>query len=83
MIEKQRPFRIGERVKGVYHGQHYSGVVDFARPHTMNLSYLHYIKLDEVITVYGDPRDRILVSIWDPMESGNTIEAATPAEGNT
>ena len=31
---------------------------------------------DETITVYSDTRERIIVSIWEPRESGNTIEAA-------
>lgn len=71
---QQKPFSVGEKVKGVYHGQPYAGVVEYARPHTMNQSYKHHIVLDSPITVYSDVRDRIIVSIWEPKESGNTIE---------
>lgn len=74
-MEKQKPFAVGDKVKGVYHGQTYTGVVEYARPHTMNMSYMHHIVLDEIITVYSAPRDRIIVSIWEPTESGNTIHA--------
>ena len=75
-MEKQQPFSVGDRVKGVYHGQAYTGTVEYARAHTMNLSYLHHIVLDQPIEVYSDVRDRIIVSIWEPRESGNTIQAA-------
>jgi hypothetical protein len=74
-MEYQKPFSVGDKVKGVYHGQKYTGVVSYARPHTMNQSYMHHIDLDAPITVYSDVRDRIIVSIWAPTESGNTIEA--------
>lgn len=76
MNQTQKPFNIGDRVKGVYYGQQYIGTVDYARPHTMNQSYKHHIVLDEPITVFSEARDRIIVSIWEPTESGNTIEAA-------
>lgn len=69
-----KPFNVGDRVQGVYHGQPYTGTVEYARPHTMNQSYKHHIVLDEVITVYSAQRDRIIVSIWEPTESSNTIE---------
>ena len=75
-MDKQKPFQVGDRVKGVYHGQQYTGTVEYARAHTMNLSYLHHIVLDDIITVYSAPRDRIIVAIWGPTESGNTIQAA-------
>jgi hypothetical protein len=75
-MEKQQPFSVGDRVKGVYHGQAYTGTVEYARAHTLNLSYLHHIVLDQPIEVYSDVRDRIIVSIWEPRESGNTIHAA-------
>jgi hypothetical protein len=74
-MNQQRPFSVGEKVKGVYHGQPYTGVVSYARPHTMNQSYKHHIDLDSPITVYSTERDRIIVSIWEPSESGNTIES--------
>lgn len=74
-MNQQKPFNVGDRVKGVYHGQQYTGTVDHARPHTMNLSYKHYIALDAPIVVYSDTRDRIIVAIWESTESGNTIEA--------
>lgn len=74
-MEQQKPFAVGDRVKGVYHGQAYTGTVEYARPHTMNQSYKHHIALDTPITVYGDTRERIIVSIWEPRESHNTINA--------
>lgn len=74
-MEQQKPFAVGDRVKGVYHGQAYTGTVEHTRPHTMNMSYMHYIELDAPITVYGDTRERIIVSIWEPRESHNTINA--------
>lgn len=74
-MSAQRPFRVGERVQGVYYGQPYTGTVEYARPHTMNQSYKHHIVLDSPITVFGATRDRIIVSIWEPRESHNTIEA--------
>lgn len=74
-MEQQKPFSVGDRVKGVYHGQQYTGTVEYARPHTMNQSYKHHIVLDTPITVYGDTRERIIVAIWEPRESGNTITA--------
>lgn len=74
-MSKQKPFSVGDRVKGVYFGQAYTGTVEYARPHTMNLSYKHHIALDSLITVFGAKRDRIIVSIWEPNgDSGNTIE---------
>jgi hypothetical protein len=75
MTTNQKPFSIGDRVQGVYYGQAYTGTVDYARPHTMNQSYKHHIVLDITITVFGAIRERIIVSIWEPRESGNTIEA--------
>jgi hypothetical protein len=71
----KKPFSVGDKVQGVYYGQPYTGMVDYARPHTMNQSYKHHIVLDEPITVFKATRDRIIVSIWDPTESCNTIEA--------
>lgn len=75
-MSTQKPFAVGERVKGVYYGQPYMGTVEYARPHTMNQSYKHHIALDMPITVFSAERDRIIVSIWEPNgDSGNTIEA--------
>lgn len=74
-MTNQKPFAVGDKVKGVYHGQQYTGVVEYARPHTMNMSYKHHIALDQPITVYSATRERIIVSIWEPTESHNTIEA--------
>lgn len=71
----QQVFAEGKQVKGVYHGQMYTGTVEYSRPHTMNMSYMHHILLDKPISVYGDVRDRIIVSVWEPRDSGNTIEA--------
>ena len=76
-MTQQTPFSIGDKVKGVYFGQEYAGTVTYARPHTMNQSYKHYIELDAPITVFSDTRERIIVSIWEPNgDSGNTILAA-------
>lgn len=63
----------GSRVFGTYHGQPYTGTVEHGRPHTRNLSYLHYVVLDAPITVYGAVRERIIASIWNPArEEGTT-----------
>lgn len=76
-MEQQKPFSVGEKVKGVYFGQPYTGVVTHARPHTMNMSYKHHIELDSPVTVFGAQRDSIIVSIWEPKgDCGNTIHAA-------
>ena len=74
-MTKQKPFNVSDKVQGVYHGQAYTGTVEHARCHTMNLSYMHYIVLDASITVYSATRDRIIVSIWGSEDSENTIEA--------
>jgi hypothetical protein len=75
-MEKQKPFKVGDKVKGVYYGQPYTGTVSYARPHTMNLSYMHHIDLEQPIMVFSAERDSIIVSIWEPNgDSGNTIEA--------
>lgn len=71
----QKPFCIGDKVQGVYYGQTYTGIVDYARPHTMNQSYKHHIALDKPITAFNATRDRIIISIWETTESGNTIKA--------
>lgn len=72
----QKPFNVGDKVKGVYFGKEYVGTVEHARPHTMNQSYKHHIVLDQPITVFGAERDRIIVSIWTPDgDCGNTINA--------
>ena len=76
-MNQQKPFQVGDKVKGVYYGQPYTGTVEYARPHTLNQSYKHHIVLDASITVFSAERDRIIVSIWEPNgDSGNTIEAA-------
>lgn len=75
-MTEQKPFNVGDRVKGVYFGKEYTGTVEYARPHTMNMSYKHHIVLDAPITVFSAERDRIIVSIWEPNgDSGNTIHA--------
>jgi hypothetical protein len=76
-MTEQKPFSIGDKVKGLYFGKEYTGTVTYARPHTMNQSYKHYIELDTPITVFSAQRDSIIVSIWEPNgDSGNTINAA-------
>jgi hypothetical protein len=59
----------------VYHGHPYTGTVEYTRAHTINQSYKHHIVLDAPITVFSAIRERIIVAIWEPKESGNTIEA--------
>ena len=76
MNTNERCYAVGERVRGVYHGQPYVGTVEYARPHTMNQSYKPHIVLESPIVVYSDIRERIIVSVWEPRESGNTIEPA-------
>jgi len=75
----ERTYEVGTSVKGIYHGQPYRGVVTYARPHTMNQSYMHHIALDQPLTVYGatrSPGECIIVAVWEPTPKGNTIEAA-------
>ncbi len=76
----ERVHQVGERVKGDYFGQPYVGVVTSdSRPHTMNSSYMHFIDLEQPITVYGEPRKSIIVSIWRAgrdAETPQSIEAA-------
>ena len=74
-MSNQKAFKVGDRVQGVYHGHPYTGTVEYTRAHTINQSYKHHIVLDAPITVFSATRDRIIVSIWEPKESGNTIEA--------
>ena len=68
---KMKIHKVGEKVKGEYYGENYSGVVDHGRPHTMNDSYLHFVKLDAPITVFGSHRDGIVIT----SGKENTIEA--------
>jgi hypothetical protein len=70
----QKVFQVGERVKGIYHGAAYVGTVAHTRAHTLNQSYKHYIDLDSPIVVHGATRTEIIVSVFEPVESGNTIE---------
>lgn len=64
-------FREGNKVKGRYYEQPYTGVVFYARPHTMNDSFMHFINLDMPIEVFGNERNSIVVQ----THSENTIEA--------
>jgi hypothetical protein len=75
MNAQARTYAEGENVKGLYHGQPYTGTVTAGRCHTLNHSFKHYVRLDRPITVYGARRENIIVAIWEPKESGNTIEA--------
>lgn len=77
---EQRIFQAGEKVQGMYHGVSYAGMVAFGRVHTMNQSYKHYIDLSAPIVVHGATRTEIIVSIWEPVESGNTIEPLTGSD---
>ena len=64
-------YQVGEKVKGQYYGEKYTGVVEYGRPHTMNDSYLHFVKLDAPIIVFGAQRDGIVITSGEE----NTIEA--------
>ena len=68
-------FTIGTKVKGVYYGCEYTGEVYHVRPHTLNDSIKHYIKLDNPIFPLGseEPRDEIIVNTFDD-NTENTIE---------
>lgn len=65
-------YKDGEKVKGLYYGVKYTGIVKYGRPHTMNDSYLHFIDLDTPITVFGAEREGIVLTTGGE----NTIEAA-------
>jgi hypothetical protein len=55
-------YEIGTKVTGEYYGEKYSGIVDYGRPHTMNDSYLHFVKLDVPITVFGAERQAVVIT---------------------
>lgn len=72
---KQHPQPVGARVRGVFYGKHYRGVVVSSTPHSRTLAHIHQVRVDDPITVFGVVRDIIHVSIWEPAPNGNTIEA--------
>lgn len=56
----------GRRVTGLYHGQPFSGVIEKARPHSINWNNDEVtVKLDAVITVWDaqDFRSRVLMEV--------------------
>lgn len=59
-------FRVGDKVKGTYDSVPFTGVIDSARPHTMNWNIMTLgVKLDKPITVLGLKRDSVLLSVAD------------------
>lgn len=58
-------FRVGDKVKGTYDDVPFTGVIDSARPHTMNWNMTLGVKLDKPITVLGLKRDSVLLSVAD------------------
>jgi hypothetical protein len=61
---------VGDKVKGTYYGQEYTGVVDHARFHTINDSFMHSVALDQPIEVFSMSRRGIIIS----SDTENTIE---------
>jgi hypothetical protein len=59
---KMKTHQVGAKVKGEYYGEKYSGVVTYGRPHTMNDSYLHFVKLDAPIIVFSAEREAIVIT---------------------
>ncbi|NMZ71351.1 hypothetical protein SAMN05216370_0032 [Pseudomonas peli] len=72
---EQQAHPVGTRVKGVFYGVQYRGVVTASTPHSRSLAHIHQVKLDQPIAVFGVVRERIHVPIWEPAPSGHTIEA--------
>jgi hypothetical protein len=70
MIAKITICEVGQKVKGIYYGQEYTGFVNYCRPHTINDSFMHFVTLDNPIEVYGNSRNQVVVS----SDSENTIE---------
>lgn len=60
--QKMNIYEIGTKVTGEYYGEKYSGIVDYGRPHTMNDSYIHFVKLDVPITVFGAERQAVVIT---------------------
>ena len=53
----------GDRVQGVYYGNRFSGIVRETRFHSCRHDLLEVkVDLDSPITVYGDPRNSVIVS---------------------
>ena len=79
MKTKEKICEAGTKVFGSYYDVPYTGTVESGRPHTLNDSWEHTIRLDKPIRVFGNERDVILVRIWEPNGgTGNTIsEVAT------
>lgn len=76
-MNQQKSFQAGEKVKGLYYGQAYTGTVDYTRPNLLNPSRIHYIVLDAPINEFGTDRDRIIISTGNSKSDYlNTIEAA-------
>lgn len=65
---------VGARVRGIFYGIPYRGVVTSSTPHSQSLAHIHQVKLDQPISVFGVQRDLIHVPIWEPEPSGHTIE---------
>ncbi len=65
----------GSKVKGKYYGTSYVGTVTKTQPHSINWNWQQiFIDLDNPILVYGDVRNRILVSIIQGKENSSTVE---------
>ena len=55
----------GTKVSGTYHNVPFSGVVTSRRPHSCNDDIIYFVKLDSPVTVYGDVREDLCVTV-DP-----------------
>lgn len=55
----------GTKVSGEYHGVAFSGVIRERRPHSCNYDIIYFVMLDAPVTVYGEARDMLCVTV-DP-----------------
>ena len=69
----------GDRVKGVFHGVPYTGVVTHSRPnYADNISVIHHVKFDQEIDcgkVWGIRQHEIITAFEEYPNFNHTIEA--------
>ena len=71
---KEKAHPVGTRVRGVFYGVPYRGVVKSSTGHSQSLAHIHQVKLEQPISVFGVLRDLIHVPVWERVPSGHTIE---------
>jgi hypothetical protein len=60
---------IGGKVRGQYFGHNFGGTVYDRRPHSMNNEMIYFIRLDDLLTVFGEPRTVLAVTTGEPHAS--------------